>query len=813
MPSLLGKLQVGLSGLFSFSLQMPFINQLKCGNAIQVIDDGVNYFASTPRGAPLSPWGVYLDDDGELINPLPDTVSHWTRIFYTQPQDGLPAGFSRTGQQWVLKWDGDPNLTIFAWSMSNIVKVGARATGTWTDNTSNKQITFSNFSNTDPPRNIRLCRADYEALMDAGELFSPDYVADSKRICGVARFMDWQATNNQRVGLSYAGLPTEAYCKWGGDSSIPGVNGVLPVSVISKFANRIHAHPWICIPGCFGIEKLSAVEGCTQANPCAITSSGHSFVNGDEVIPYRLGGMIKSATVTMTIASPCVVSWTGHGFAAGANVFFTGGTLPTGIIAGQSYYVISAGLTADAFQVSKTIGGAAVNTSGTQSGVHTGTAQLNRNKFTVANVVAGVSFELQGVDTSILSAWSGSGWLMSPSSLSNMTAQVMPFAAWFRDHVNAALISRFEWANEQWNLGLFDTGHQLFGQSHNFLDGSNDQVWGDNNNKMAGYFAAHCMKVIRDVYSVANRSRWKGIIATQTVNTGVTNDFIVGINRYIADQAPGLTINDLFDDGAITGYYGSDLLANGSALAVTIDIVTSTFTRSNHGFLDRRPVKFATSDTLPTPVVAGTLYYASNVTTNTFKIATTPGGTAITLGGSQAGTHTVTMAKRDWLLDTINTSISRFAGGLEPTRYKYYQRIINEDSLDGRWTGCPFSLDRVETVYYPPQKAIFDANDLSYTQYEGSLNWDLAALVSDPEYALFLEFFPEGTYCQESADLHTAMYENFLAIGGEFPSKFVDSAPWSRHGAFGCQNFTGEGGAQWESSCAFNDKLWCGRLR
>lgn len=85
-----------------------------------------------------------------------------------------------------------------------------------------------------------------------------------------------------------------------------------------------------------------------------------------------------SATVTMTIATPCVVSWAGHHFAAGeAVVFTTTGALPTGLTAGTTYYVIAAGLTdGTSFQVSATSGGAAINTSGTQSGVHTGTATV-----------------------------------------------------------------------------------------------------------------------------------------------------------------------------------------------------------------------------------------------------------------------------------------------------------------------------------------------------------------------------------------------------------------------------------------------------
>lgn len=83
------------------------------------------------------------------------------------------------------------------------------------------------------------------------------------------------------------------------------------------------------------------------------------------------------ATITVTIASPGVVTWTGHGLIANdAVVFTTTGALPTGIVAGTTYYVRSTNLTANTFEISTTIGGAAVNTSGTQSGVHTGSEQF-----------------------------------------------------------------------------------------------------------------------------------------------------------------------------------------------------------------------------------------------------------------------------------------------------------------------------------------------------------------------------------------------------------------------------------------------------
>lgn len=812
MANLLGKTNLGLQGVSYFSLLFPFINLWKIGNALQVINNGVNYFSSTPAGEALSPWGVYLDADGELINPLPANTTHLLRIYYAQPADGLPTGYpGRIGESWVLKWDGDPNLTVTI-PLNNIVRVGARLTGTWSTDISNSTATFSNFSLTNPPRNIRLCPAAYEGLLDQGEIISPDYLAMVKRGSGISRFMDWQCTNNNRVNLTYAGLPTERFCNWGAATATPGVNGGMPVSVMARMANKAHAHPWVCIPNVLGIEKFGTVSGVSQTNPCVITCTGHNFINGDQVIPYRLGGMIKTATVTMTIATPCVVSWTGHGFAAGANVFFTGGALPTPLILGQSYYVIAAGLTADQFQISKTPGGAAINTSGTQSGTHTGTAQLNRNKFTVQNVIAGVSFELQDTDTTTFSAWTSLGWVMSPFSLSRMTAEGTPFFTYFRDNIIPALITRFEYGNELWNFFVFDAFHFLAAQAHNFLDGSNDQIFsGDNSSKMGGYLAAHFMKTARDAYGTSGRARWRGILATQTVNTGVTNDFITGVNRYITDIQPSLTINDLFDDGAVAGYFGGNLL-NGTAKAVTIDIATSTFTANSHGYQDRRPVKFTTTDTLPTPLVVGTLYYVTNTATNTFNVSTTAGGTALVLGGSQAGTHTVTDASGDWYLDLINTSVSRFNSGLELTRYSYYQRILNEDALDGRWTGQPFCLTKAE-AFMAAQKTIFNANGLGSTQYEGGCGSDIVGWVGNPNYNLILEFFPQGIFCPECASVHTTMYNDYVATGGTFPAKFVDVAPATRFGAFGAAQWVGNNSVIWEATCAFNDKIWCGRLR
>jgi hypothetical protein len=82
---------------------------------------------------------------------------------------------------------------------------------------------------------------------------------------------------------------------------------------------------------------------------------------------------VKSATVTITVASPGVITWAAHGLAANTPVeFSTTGALPTGLVAGTTYYVKTV-LDADTFTVSATPGGTVINTSSTQSGTHTAT--------------------------------------------------------------------------------------------------------------------------------------------------------------------------------------------------------------------------------------------------------------------------------------------------------------------------------------------------------------------------------------------------------------------------------------------------------
>jgi hypothetical protein len=109
--------------------------------------------------------------------------------------------------------------------------------------------------------------------------------------------------------------------------------------------------------------------GATACVMYVASASGWTAITFGQEIQF----VQRAATVTMTIAVPGVVSWTAHGLAAGHPIIFTTtGALPTGLTAGTTYYVVTVGV--NSFQVSATVGGASITTSGSQSGTHTCTA-------------------------------------------------------------------------------------------------------------------------------------------------------------------------------------------------------------------------------------------------------------------------------------------------------------------------------------------------------------------------------------------------------------------------------------------------------
>lgn len=84
------------------------------------------------------------------------------------------------------------------------------------------------------------------------------------------------------------------------------------------------------------------------------------------------------------------------------------------------------------------------------------------------------------------------------------------------------------------------------------------------------------------------------------------------------------------------------IVANKGTVTVTI-ASPAVFTLTNHGLIAGDIVYLETTNSLPTGLSADVPYYviASGLTTNTFELSATRGGTAINTSGTQSGTHTL----------------------------------------------------------------------------------------------------------------------------------------------------------------------------
>lgn len=129
---------------------------------------------------------------------------------------------------------------------------------------------------------------------------------------------------------------------------------------------------WICSntsnPAIGDVPLLKWKE--TPAASYTLTIPGNVFTASFSGIRI---GYEQSATCTITNANPGVVTKSSHGLAANQMISFTStGTLPNNLVSTQGfYYYVKTVLSADTFTVSATPGGAEIDTTGTQSGVHT----------------------------------------------------------------------------------------------------------------------------------------------------------------------------------------------------------------------------------------------------------------------------------------------------------------------------------------------------------------------------------------------------------------------------------------------------------
>jgi microcystin-dependent protein len=144
-----------------------------------------------------------------------------------------------------------------------------------------------------------------------------------------------------------------------------------------------------------------------------------------------------------------------------------------------------------------------------------------------------------------------------------------------------------------------------------------------------------------DASQVMNNFTYVANCVNNLAATGVPSGTVVAYS--------GVTLPSgwLWANGAIVSRttYSALLAALTRSATVTITIASpGVVTWTAHGLSNGWPVLFSTTGTLPTGITAGTIYYVVSATTNSFRVASAPGGTAINTSGSQSGTQTAIFA-------------------------------------------------------------------------------------------------------------------------------------------------------------------------
>lgn len=116
-------------------------------------------------------------------------------------------------------------------------------------------------------------------------------------------------------------------------------------------------------------------------------------------------------TVTFTLATPAVVGWGATAPVDGTEVAFTStGALPTGVVVGTSYYVDTPSGTGSNIRTTQQ-GSTKINTSGSQSGVHTGATTIGVTSINpvAANLVEFASSQINIANSPLAVSCSVSG--------------------------------------------------------------------------------------------------------------------------------------------------------------------------------------------------------------------------------------------------------------------------------------------------------------------------------------------------------------------------------------------------------------------
>lgn len=327
--------------------------------------------------------------------------------------------------------------------------------------------------------------------------------------------------------------------------------------------------------------SVSSISGTT------ITLSSPATLTQTSVDVSFYGMQVSNGTVTTVVSNTLSVTasnsggeilftaGSSHGLKAGMTVKFRATTYPTGITSVTTYYVISSGLTSTAFKVSATSGGAAVSYSTAGSGVTVG---LTAGSY----FVSGDSVKLSGFKSNSVEIES----LNSANTVASVLPNRVSFVAANFSDSNPAGISGpitvipTTKASDTGTVVLTAPSHGLKTSQKVLLSGSDSSPSIDGS------------------YPITSLS---------------DSTFSIDLKKSFSTPNLTGTVSVTFQDTGDTVTYNSHNLVAGDSVVFTV--ITTT-----------------------TGIAINTRYYVVNPTTNTFQVASSPGGSALALTNNGTGT-------------------------------------------------------------------------------------------------------------------------------------------------------------------------------
>lgn len=118
-----------------------------------------------------------------------------------------------------------------------------------------------------------------------------------------------------------------------------------------------------------------------------------------------------------------------------------------------------------------------------------------------------------------------------------------------------------------------------------------------------------------------------GMVFDYTGNSAPTGFLLCDGSSYDNDTYPDLV-------AVLLGRWGY-----GTAVTFTANAGTDVITANTHGLSDGNILLMTSTGTLPAGLSANTIYYVRDATTNTFKVSTSVGGSAVDITDTGSGTH------------------------------------------------------------------------------------------------------------------------------------------------------------------------------